>query len=224
MRCAQPLRRRPFRFQRGSARDAEAWRGRHGTGGWTRWTFRPPSASRCSPSRALQVCAVFKDLRQRIRCLAGVAAQHARRADAGHRDGLAGSARAAARMRASAAAEPGMDAYRLVRSARIPPLLNCIVDPPPVLWARGEAAVLGPPAVAIVGSRAGPPYALDVAGRLAGELAGARAWSSSAGWRGVSTRQLIGARSRLAGRRSRCSVPASTASIQPEHASLAEDD
>ena len=52
-----------------------------------------------------------------------------------------------------------------------PALLNCIPDPPPVLWTRGDLAVLSLPAVAIVGSRAATPYALDVAARLAGELA-----------------------------------------------------
>ena len=44
-------------------------------------------------------------------------------------------------------------------------------DPPPVLWTRGSPPVLGQPAVAIVGSRAATPYALDVGARLAGELA-----------------------------------------------------
>lgn len=52
-----------------------------------------------------------------------------------------------------------------------PPLLRAIVDPPPVLWVRGRADVLARPAVAIVGSRAATAYALEVAGRLAGELA-----------------------------------------------------
>ena len=55
---------------------------------------------------------------------------------------------------------------------RYPPLLRAIVDPPPVLWIRGRTDVLSRPAVAIVGSRAATPYALEVAARLAGELAG----------------------------------------------------
>jgi DNA processing protein len=54
---------------------------------------------------------------------------------------------------------------------RYPPLLRTIVDPPPVLWARGALDALNRRAVAIVGSRAATPYALEVAGRLAGELA-----------------------------------------------------
>src|SRR2546427_2822024 len=54
--------------------------------------------------------------------------------------------------------------------AAYPPALATIVDPPPVLWMRGLAAALDRPAVAIVGSRAGSPYALAVAERLAAGL------------------------------------------------------
>ena len=53
-----------------------------------------------------------------------------------------------------------------------PALLTAVIDPPPVLWIRGAAARFEAPAVAIVGSRAGSPYALAVAERLASELAG----------------------------------------------------
>jgi DNA processing protein len=52
-----------------------------------------------------------------------------------------------------------------------PPALAAIIDPPPVLWLVGTRAALEPPAVAIVGSRAGSPYALSVAERLAADLA-----------------------------------------------------
>jgi DNA processing protein len=52
-----------------------------------------------------------------------------------------------------------------------PPLLSAIIDPPPVLWTRGSVEALRLPAIAIVGSRAASPYALDVAGRLAADLA-----------------------------------------------------
>jgi DNA processing protein len=55
--------------------------------------------------------------------------------------------------------------------ARYPPLLNCIIDPPPVLWVRGRVEALHRHTVAIVGSRAATPYALDVGWRLAAELA-----------------------------------------------------
>jgi DNA processing protein len=54
---------------------------------------------------------------------------------------------------------------------RYPPLLGCTADPPPVLWFRGDAGALPRRAVAVVGSRAATPYALEVATRLAGELA-----------------------------------------------------
>jgi DNA processing protein len=52
-----------------------------------------------------------------------------------------------------------------------PPSLSAIIDPPPVLWTRGASAALERPAVAIVGSRAASPYAIDVAERLAADLA-----------------------------------------------------
>ena len=52
-----------------------------------------------------------------------------------------------------------------------PLALAAIVDPSPVLWLRGEVGVLAAPAVAVVGSRAGSPYALAVAERLSAELA-----------------------------------------------------
>jgi DNA processing protein len=52
-----------------------------------------------------------------------------------------------------------------------PALLVCTRDPPPVLWARGRLDALSRPAVAIIGSRAATPYALQVGTRLAGELA-----------------------------------------------------
>jgi DNA processing protein len=52
-----------------------------------------------------------------------------------------------------------------------PPLLRAIRDPPPVLWVRGSRDALSRPAVAVVGSRAASPYALEVAARLGGELA-----------------------------------------------------
>ena len=55
---------------------------------------------------------------------------------------------------------------------RFPALLTCIPDPPPLIWTRGDVACLSRPIVAIVGSRAATPYALDVAYRLGQELAG----------------------------------------------------
>ena len=52
-----------------------------------------------------------------------------------------------------------------------PARLAAIADPPAVLWYRGAAAALAAPAVAIVGSRNGSPYAREVAFRLASGLA-----------------------------------------------------
>ena len=54
---------------------------------------------------------------------------------------------------------------------RYPPLLTCIEDPPPVLWGRGISEAASRPAVAVIGSRAATPYALQVGRRLAAELA-----------------------------------------------------
>ena len=55
--------------------------------------------------------------------------------------------------------------------ARYPPLLACPPSPPPVLWTRGDRTLLERPAVAIVGSRAASPYALQVGSRLGADLA-----------------------------------------------------
>jgi DNA processing protein len=56
-------------------------------------------------------------------------------------------------------------------SADYPVSLSTIHDPPPALWVSGQIAALHQPGVAIVGSRAGSPYALEVARELAADLA-----------------------------------------------------
>src|SRR5215210_3107961 len=76
------------------------------------------------------------------------------------------AARTAAEIALEAGASAGMDPIGWF-DPRYSALLNCIHDPPPVLWTRGDVGVLVRPAVAIVGSRAATPYALDVGGRLA---------------------------------------------------------
>jgi DNA processing protein len=53
---------------------------------------------------------------------------------------------------------------------RYPALLGCIPDPPPLLWMRGDPAAFSRPIIAIVGSRAATPYAVDVGFRLGQEL------------------------------------------------------
>ena len=52
-----------------------------------------------------------------------------------------------------------------------PTALAAIHDPPPTLWIRGHIDALGSPSVAIVGSRAASPYAVEVAYRLGADLA-----------------------------------------------------
>ncbi|MGH9163543.1 MAG: DNA-processing protein DprA [Vicinamibacteraceae bacterium] len=52
-----------------------------------------------------------------------------------------------------------------------PSRLAAIVDPPVVLWVRGDPATLALPMVAVVGSRGATPYALEVASQLARDLA-----------------------------------------------------
>ena len=55
--------------------------------------------------------------------------------------------------------------------SRFPKALLAISDAPPVLWYRGDPAVLEQPAVAIVGSRSASVAALEIAGRLGADLA-----------------------------------------------------
>ena len=90
-------------------------------------------------------------------------------------DGLSTSeALALARARAETAlaegARLGIEAIPLW-DPRYPALLACIPDPPPVLWTVGDPALAARPCVAVIGSRAATPYALQVARRLAAELA-----------------------------------------------------
>lgn len=70
----------------------------------------------------------------------------------------------------AAASKAGIDAIAW-SDPEYPPMLAAIVDPPPVVWLRGCRSAFDAPAVAIVGSRAGSPYALSVAEQLAADLA-----------------------------------------------------
>jgi len=54
---------------------------------------------------------------------------------------------------------------------RFPTALAAIHDPPQTLWIKGDADALCAASVAIVGSRAASPYALEVARRLGADLA-----------------------------------------------------
>ena len=55
---------------------------------------------------------------------------------------------------------------------RYPEQLAVLDDQPPVVWLKGDPAMLARPSVAIVGSRAASPYAVAVAERLAGDVSG----------------------------------------------------
>jgi len=124
------------------------------------------------PVSRVRAAAAFKDLRQSN---AAGSLEHllealgATGSDGSHR-ALCDSARRMAAAAIANAARSGMEPIPWFDS-RYPALLACIADPPPVLWIRGDARVLNMPAVAIVGSRAATSYALDVASRLAVELA-----------------------------------------------------
>ena len=115
--------------------------------------------------------AVFRELRQTDPGVSAADVLAAIRVPAEERARLEDTAQRAADVALAAAVHGGMVPVAWFHPA-YPALLNCISDPPPVLWTRGDLAVLSLPAVAIVGSRAATPYALDVAARLAGELAG----------------------------------------------------
>lgn len=74
-----------------------------------------------------------------------------------------------------------------------PTALAAIHDPPPTLWIRGQAGALSTPAVAIVGSRAASPYALEVARRLGADLARRHVTVVSGMARGVDSAAHLGA-------------------------------
>src|SRR5690242_4749668 len=122
------------------------------------------------PVSRLRACAVFRELRQ----------YHAHASVAQVLDALAvpdderqrteeqAWSRTDAAFAASAAT--GMQAIAWF-DPRYPALLNCVDDPPPVIWVRGAVDALDRAAVAVIGSRAATTYALDVGARLGGELA-----------------------------------------------------
>src|SRR5262249_24370775 len=78
--------------------------------------------------------------------------------------------RARARVALARAASCGLTTLSW-SDADYPAALAMIVDPPFVLWVRGDRARLHAPAVAIVGSRAASPYGLAAAERLSFDLA-----------------------------------------------------
>ena len=128
------------------------------------------AASMLPASRA-NVAAAFKDLRHDYG--SGVPFLELLFAGAGKKEVLGQAAIAtvleSARSALATAATLEIEAVALFDS-RYPPLLACITDPPPVLWVRGRLEILSRPAVAVVGSRAATPYALEVGARIAAEL------------------------------------------------------
>jgi DNA processing protein len=83
---------------------------------------------------------------------------------------LAAEARSRASAALAAAQAAGIEPIGW-HDSRFPALLSCVPDPPPLLWTNGRSEALGRPTVAVVGSRAATPYAMDVADRLGEELA-----------------------------------------------------
>lgn len=125
------------------------------------------------PVARSRAAAVFKDLRHQPGLLAEVDPLEAVLAGCGVPEALRSDlvhqacARATKALNGPAAGGEPVT----VLDTRYPALLACIPDPPPVLWVRGNVDRLASPAVAIVGSRAATPYALEVAERLGEELA-----------------------------------------------------
>lgn len=117
-----------------------------------------------------RAAAVFKELRQQNPAASVEDVLVVLGIPNGRRSELEVAARGAARRAIDAAPAAGMEPIPWF-DARYPALLNCVTDPPPVLWIRGQPEVLGRPAVAVIGSRAATGYALDVGRRLAAELA-----------------------------------------------------
>ncbi len=107
-------------------------------------------------------------------------------------------------------------------AASYPEGLRTIIDPPPVLWARGLTDALNAPAVAIVGARAASPYGLSVAGRLASDLAAAGLVIVSGMARGVDSAAHRGALA-IAGRTIAVLGSGLDVVYPPEHDRLADD-
>ena len=131
-----------------------------------------PVAVSMLPVSRLRAAAAFKQLRLAepsvpLECvldLTGVPS------DGAEGRAILAAAREAAAEALAAGAALGFAVVPLL-DPRYPALLACIPDPPPVLWVRGDLDCARCPCVAIVGSRAATPYALQVGRRLAAELA-----------------------------------------------------
>jgi len=129
------------------------------------------AASMLPASRA-RVAVAFRDLQHEP--LAGPAFLELLWSSSGRSGPLAstsaGSLLEAAAHALETAGKLGIEALAVFDS-RYPALLACIPDPPPVLWVQGRLDALTRPTVAVIGSRAATPYALEVGTRIAAELA-----------------------------------------------------
>ena len=122
------------------------------------------------PASRSQVAALFKELRSASASSPGAAQLRALARGCGLSDSDAVAARETAGAMLAQAARLGIEPVACF-DERYPVLLACIPDPPPVLWVRGDTAVLARAAVAVVGSRAATDYARQVGERLGSELA-----------------------------------------------------
>ena len=122
------------------------------------------------PVSRLRACASFRELRCENPQTTVAHVLDALRVPAHEWSRLEGEARSRADAALAVGARAGMEVVPWF-DPRFPALLNCVDDPPPVLWTRGAVEMLAEAAVAVVGSRAATTYALDVGARLGGELA-----------------------------------------------------
>ena len=122
------------------------------------------------PVSRLRTASVSQELRQAGHSLTLDLVVDALRVAAEERRSMLAEATAAARDAVGRAATLELEIVPWF-DCRYPALLGCTPDPPPVLWVKGDTELFASPAVAIVGSRAATPYAVQVARRLAGELA-----------------------------------------------------
>ena len=122
------------------------------------------------PVSRLKAAAAFHELRQSLGEVPVGLVLDALRIPPSEQAGIAAAAVDAAGTALEEARAAGIEAIAN-GDERYPALLACTADPPPVLWTRGRLEVLAKPTVAVIGSRAATPYALQVGRRLAAELA-----------------------------------------------------
>ncbi len=103
-----------------------------------------------------------------------------------------GKARAAAEEEIQRVKEQGA-AFLTHDCLGYPERLREIYDPPPVLWVRGETALLGLPGIAVVGTRHPSPYGAGMAQMLSRDLANRGVVIQSGMARGVDTEAHKGA-------------------------------